>query len=206
MGTHHCWKNKVASAKCVKKPGSVDYTCECPQGYIQTRMHLSHTISEDWHHLSHQCKLAKTLYPTASPTKLPTTSPTLYRLHPCDDNSHYCWKGDASKATCRKIGPDYDCECPAGMKQTRVHIAHYISEKADVLRHLCGDTPKPTQAPTKKSKPFACEDDKQKCSYPCATGKHCCSSYLNQIGMCKTCMSNACPEEMAAIAAEESMM
>merc|ERR1712086_905880 len=73
-GTHYCWKDSTAAAKCTKLNGK-EYTCECPTGYATLSKHVAHDSE-----LKHKCEKtpAPTAYPTPGPTAYPTESPTAY--------------------------------------------------------------------------------------------------------------------------------
>jgi len=186
-GTHFCWTNDDASAACVKSAGA-DYTCECPEGYVAKREHLTHAISNDWAHLKHLCEA---VIPTEAPTKAPTHMPT-FPPHHCDVGTHFCWSDSEASASCVKTaGMGYSCECPVGYAQKKMHLAHSISEDWSHLRHLCEATTAPTSAPTEAPQ-FMCATDLTVCNYPCSHGAHCCSDSINMLGLCGTCMSHAC--------------
>jgi hypothetical protein len=137
-GTDYCWADAAgeASATCTSSTGN-DYTCECPTGYIQTVVHLSHAASELHVEVQHAC--AATVAPTAAPT-----------AHHCDAGTHYCWAdaaGEAAATCTATVGDDYSCECPVGYEQTIAHFNH-ADDLAEALKHECAATVAPTAAPT----------------------------------------------------------
>ena len=80
---HYCWRNTHntsggANATCTATAGA-EYTCECPAGHPQRRVHLTHATSELWPELRHVCGATSvpTVIPTSTPTAGPTEQPTV---------------------------------------------------------------------------------------------------------------------------------
>jgi hypothetical protein len=72
-GTHYCWISSAGRlhATCTATAGS-NYKCECPAGYLQVVVHVSHGESEFTAALRHEC--AQSSAPTDAPTETPTDS------------------------------------------------------------------------------------------------------------------------------------
>jgi len=56
-GTNYCWSDDVASATCTATMGAgvQDYTCECPAGYTESRIHFNHYVSSLSATLAQEC-------------------------------------------------------------------------------------------------------------------------------------------------------
>jgi hypothetical protein len=62
VGTHYCWTDLSTShfATCTAVVGGSEYTCEYPEVFFQTRVHLYHGVSVGWPELRQACEQAPT--------------------------------------------------------------------------------------------------------------------------------------------------